>query len=203
MKTFAASHFSAPLSPSDEEHHDLLNPRSMTKIYLYAEVLTNIRQVTLYASLQTTKNKETKIDLSSDKKVITVHHDGESSSIYLPTQISGTAAITIPAERAKELSVRLEIEDVSELRPADEDLRGVEVPWSADGLTSETSMFCKACQSSILGPGRVKVWKDMPSENWAEMMDFWHCHKPHEEGAEHGGHAAHERVLCDEQDGRL
>lgn len=22
------------------------------------------------------------------------------------------------------------------------------------------------------------MWKDLPSGNWAEMMDFWHCHKP-------------------------
>jgi hypothetical protein len=22
------------------------------------------------------------------------------------------------------------------------------------------------------------MWKDLPSENWAEMMDFWHCNKP-------------------------
>jgi hypothetical protein len=22
------------------------------------------------------------------------------------------------------------------------------------------------------------LWKDLPSGNWAEMMDFWHCHKP-------------------------
>jgi len=31
------------------------------------------------------------------------------------------------------------------------------------------------------------TWKDLPSENWAEMMDFWHCHKP----TEHESHAGH------------
>lgn len=25
--------------------------------------------------------------------------------------------------------------------------------------------------------------RNMPSEHWAEMMDFWHCHKPHEKSA--------------------
>lgn len=25
--------------------------------------------------------------------------------------------------------------------------------------------------------------RNMPSEHWAEMMDFWHCHKPHEKDA--------------------
>ncbi|KAL8686404.1 MAG: hypothetical protein Q9224_005457 [Gallowayella concinna] len=24
----------------------------------------------------------------------------------------------------------------------------------------------------------MEGWKDMPSEDWAEMMDLWHCHKP-------------------------
>ncbi|QNP97790.1 ubiquitin-conjugating enzyme E2-binding protein [Yarrowia lipolytica] len=26
--------------------------------------------------------------------------------------------------------------------------------------------------------------RNMPSEHWAEMMDFWHCHKPHEKSAQ-------------------
>jgi len=30
------------------------------------------------------------------------------------------------------------------------------------------------------------TWKDLPSADWAEMMDLWHCHKPdkHENGHE-------------------
>lgn len=35
------------------------------------------------------------------------------------------------------------------------------------------------------------TWRDLPSENWAEMMEFWHCHKPDvpvgEKGGEEGG----------------
>jgi hypothetical protein len=34
--------------------------------------------------------------------------------------------------------------------------------------------------STIVEAGTLQVWKDLPSENWAEMMEFWHCHKPHE-----------------------
>jgi len=26
--------------------------------------------------------------------------------------------------------------------------------------------------------GSIQSWRDLPSQNWAEMMDFWHCHKP-------------------------
>jgi len=30
----------------------------------------------------------------------------------------------------------------------------------------------------IVEAGKLAAWKDLPSENWAEMMEFWHCHKP-------------------------
>jgi hypothetical protein len=52
-------------------------------------------------------------------------------------------------------------------------------PWSARTLTPEVQISCSNCQTTIVERGRVKVWKDLPSENWAEMMDFWHCHRPH------------------------
>jgi hypothetical protein len=37
-----------------------------------------------------------------------------------------------------------------------------------------------------LPTGKIKAWKDLPSENWAEMMEFWHCHKPEDDhGKDH------------------
>jgi hypothetical protein len=30
----------------------------------------------------------------------------------------------------------------------------------------------------LINAGRITEWKDLPSDNWAEMMEFWHCHKP-------------------------
>ncbi|EHY59524.1 hypothetical protein HRR83_001198 [Exophiala dermatitidis] len=154
---------------------------SKPKIYLYAEALTHIRQLTLYASLETAKNEHTKILLSSDKKVITAIHDEESSSIYLPTQISGTANVTFPTDKRTEISARLQIDDVDQLKPADDDAGSIEVPWSAGDLTTNTSVRCKSCGADILSAGKVTVWKDLPSTHWAELMDFWFCHKPHDD----------------------
>jgi len=37
---------------------------------------------------------------------------------------------------------------------------------------------CRQCDQVIVQRGEIRVWKDLPSENWAEMMEFWHCHKP-------------------------
>jgi len=151
----------------------------MPEIYLYAEILTHIKQLTLYASLQNPKDAPTQILVSSDKKIITVLHDGQSSSIYLPTQISGTADVAFPEEKRTEFSCRLQIDDLDQLKPYSADTTGIDVPWSAADLTRETSVRCKNCEAELLPPNRVTTWKDLPSENWAELMDFWFCHKPH------------------------
>ncbi|OAL25346.1 hypothetical protein AYO22_05223 [Fonsecaea multimorphosa] len=159
------------------------------KIVLYAEALTHIGQLTLHASLQTEKNEHTKILLSSDKKVITAIHDGESSSIYLPTQISGTAHVTFPIDKRTEISTRLQIDDVGQLKPTSEGLSDVEAPWSAVSLQGHSSIYCSQCDAALLVTDKVTTWKDLPSENWAELMDFWFCHKPHNKHSPHD-HAA-------------
>ena len=152
----------------------------MPKIYLYAELLIHIRQLTLHAALETEKNEHTKILVSSDKKVITALHEGESASIYLPTQISGTANITFPLKRRTEISTKLQIEDLHQLQQAIEASPGVQVPWTASKLAKDSSIGCKACKAQILEPGKIREWKDLPNENWADLMDLWFCHKPHE-----------------------
>jgi hypothetical protein len=151
----------------------------MPDIYLYAELLIHIRQLTLHASLQTEKNEHTKILLSSDKKILTALHEGESASIYLPTQISGTANLTFPLKRRTELSTKLQIEDLHQLQQALDASSGVEVPWTASALKADASLCCKSCKAQVVKPDRVSEWKDLPSENWAELMDLWFCHKPH------------------------
>lgn len=150
----------------------------MPKIYLYAEVLTHLRQLTLHASLETEKNEKTKIDVSSDKKIITVIHDGESSSLYLPTQISGTAQVTFPYDKKTEISARVQIEDLEQWKEME--AAGIEAPWNASELSFETSMRCNQCEFDIVSMGTISSWKDLPHSNWADVMDLWFCHKPHE-----------------------
>jgi ubiquitin-protein ligase E3 D len=160
------------------------------KIVLYAETLTHIKQLTLHASLQTEKNEHTKILVSSDKKIITALHDGESSSIYLPTQISGTAHVTFPYERRTEISTRLQIEDSEQLHEPNEEFGSVEVPWSAVSMSEKTSLACSQCDACLLSAGQIRDWRDMPSEMWADLMDLWYCHKPHDTYAQVNDHAA-------------
>jgi ubiquitin-protein ligase E3 D len=153
----------------------------MSEIYLYAEILAHIGQVSLYASLQTAQEEETRIEISSDRRMITISHNGDKGSMFLPTGVGGKADVTIPAERKLDLSLRLELEDLAGLPSLDELKSQNEYPWLAEDLQAETSIRCKECGIEIIKPGDIRTWKDLPSEGWAEMMDLWHCHKPHDE----------------------
>ena len=151
----------------------------MTAIYLYAEVLANIQQANLYASLSTNKNEDTKIDISSDRKTVTVRHDGETASIYLPTAISGDAQVTVPINRGKEIALRLQLAELTTL-PLRETNVGDDGPWSAKSLTPNARIRCRVCHTELLTNEVPLVYKDLPSDHWAEMMDLWHCHRPHD-----------------------
>ncbi|QDS68373.1 hypothetical protein FKW77_010740 [Venturia effusa] len=157
----------------------------MAPIELYAELLTNIRTVSFVASLRSESNKETKAELSADGQTITINHDGDSATMRLPTQMTGggSASLSLPARPSKDLTLRLSVEEKEAgfLKFVDGSAENV-VPWPANELSD--GIECHICGAPLLQPGRIDEWRDLPNENWAEMMDFWHCHKPHE----HGGH---------------
>jgi len=142
-------------------------------ITLYAELLTHIGQVAVTATLPTEQNDQTSIALSADRRLLSVSHDGQSESIQLPCQIARTAVLTVPAARTKHISLRLRSSE--DPRPSQETVP-VE-PWMAGSLEPNTQLACKACKTTVI-KSPILTWKDLPSENWAEMMDFWHCHKP-------------------------
>lgn len=154
-------------------------------IHLYAEHLVNIRTLSLQASLSTVSNQQTKATLTADGNTLTLSHEGEVASIQLPIRVPGghnDATLTIPAAPTRDLSFRISLQEkpganglLTNVSHEDTHV----IPWTATVLTPYTEIACKSCNSVIIFRGRVKVWKDLPSENWAEMMDFWHCHRPH------------------------
>jgi ubiquitin-protein ligase E3 D len=168
--------------------HTVQHPSTaMPSTYLYAEFLSNIRQVTLYASLESDTNDETEIQLTSDRKSLSLSYNGETATILLPNEISGTVQLTVPTNCAKELSFRLQVAEVKDpfqnIVNADS-----EVPWPANTFNKTTQIRCRACGRLIIETSIIQSWKDLPSEYWADMMDFWHCHKPHDHGDHAGQH---------------
>jgi len=196
---------------SDEAGARPLNPDE-TSITLYAELLLHIRTITLFASLRTHHSHGTKAKLSSDGVSITVSHEGRSASIRMPFNVKGTgeAELELPSEpHSKEITLRLQLEETedSDVLGAlqSEERKANVVPWDGASLDKQldVEVWCKSCDGVIVPQDKVTQWRDLPNENWAEMMDFWHCHKPdehhlhdhtHEEAIGAKGYAAGNRL---------
>ncbi|KAJ4372165.1 hypothetical protein N0V83_003938 [Neocucurbitaria cava] len=200
------------LLQSDEDNARRMAPNE-TVITLYAELLLNIRTVTLFASLRTNYSHETKAKLSADGSYITISHEGQSATIRLPINVKGDgdAALSLPSQpSSKELTLRLQMEERegSDLLGTlqGEGRQANVVPWDGGwlGQIRDLDITCKNCGAVIVPRGKIRQWRDLPNENWAEMMDFWHCHKPdehhlhdraHEEATTQKGYAAVARLL--------
>ncbi|KAK3903670.1 nipped-B-like protein A [Staphylotrichum tortipilum] len=173
-----------------------MDPSDGNGCALYAELLVNIRQISLAASLPTatTDGASTRVSIASDCSTVELTHGSGSGSgsgnttarLTLPVKAAlGATTLPIP-DRQKStatLSWRLPL-DPSSLPPSHQT---DDMPWSATDLEAGCGVACRQCGSNIIPAGAVATWKDLPSENWAEMMEFWHCHKP-----DHHHHAGHE-----------
>ncbi|KAI1841699.1 hypothetical protein JX265_006248 [Neoarthrinium moseri] len=148
------------------------------RILIYAELLSNIRQVSVGCSLPSPCSATTKADVSVDGLTLTIRHEDDQQSVRLPGRVTASQTLPIHIEGALGISWRLPLASAPSTMPLPR-LEAQAVPWSANELQAGCAMNCRSCGSVILPKGVVKVWKDLPSENWAEMMEFWHCHKPH------------------------
>lgn len=186
------------------------SPDADFTLYLHAELLPNIRQITLYVSLPRSSafdGVQPQLELSESRKSVIVsltepfHHVAET--IKLPARVgdaarrilkpnAGPLSASKPTVNNHDYSFRMPIDaDDESLAPRDE-LIDEYVPWTAADMSSATRIRCRACGTALLkNPTRDSAprdgdravsngwtWKDLPSGNWAEMMDFWHCHKP-------------------------
>lgn len=145
---------------------------------MYAELLSNLRQLSIVATLPSASNGTTTASLSQDAAVITVEHEGERQQLTLPEK-PRAGPLMIPSQAAAILSWRLPLPS-SGPSPPRFSLEDQPLPWSAIDLKPGAPVLCRGCRGIIVAKDSITVWKDLPSENWAEMMEFWHCHKPHD-----------------------
>ncbi|KAL9099645.1 MAG: hypothetical protein Q9163_004886 [Psora crenata] len=144
----------------------------MPLIYLYAEHLLNVRLVTVFAALPTPANKDTSVTLSSGGRTLRLEHNDELMAIELPATVHDDVHLS-PTIGCTDMSFRLQVgsRDGAEIPPRNDGLQ-----WSAPDLMVGAQMACLNCAQPLVGSGLE--WKDLPSGGWADMMDFWHCHKP-------------------------
>lgn len=156
--------------------------KSVTGISIYAELLPNIRQVSVGAALPSPPDATTFAEVVDQGRRLRIHHKGCSEVVDLPAPVTKSAALAVPKAAGSELGWRLpvSIAEASALRSAPESQA---VPWSSVDLKTGSPIICRECGSGLVRSGQIKSWQDLPSENWAEMMEFWHCHKPHDHGS--------------------
>lgn len=145
-------------------------------MYLYAELLLNIRQVTIFALLPSNCNEETRMWLCHDQRTLRLRHENEEAAIELPCSVVNNANLNFPPSTTREIFFRLVVSDIARLSPRTNQSTDCNDVWPAVSLTSETHVACGSCGTLLVN--NVNIWKHLPSAGWADMMDFWHCHKP-------------------------
>jgi hypothetical protein len=176
-------------------------------IFLHAELLPNIRQLTLHVSLPNTASeidiRESTITLSESCRAVTVftlHQDVELvETLKLPVKVTDASrrnlsfaghrvdvGSTEPNAQTAEYSFRLQVDhnETGLTVPNQGAQEDDYVPWTANDMSTCAALHCRFCRQMIVDTASRPddasswQWKDLPSGNWAEMMDFWHCHKP-------------------------
>lgn len=146
---------------------------------MYAELLSNIRQVSVVASLASASTPGTEAEVVDHGTAIRIRHGGRAETMTLPAPALRSMALPIPTEPSNQLGWRVPISDRVPKTSAFS-LENQAIPWAAADLKPSSPIECRECGHAIVLEGSMDSWKDLPSENWAEMMEFWHCHKPHD-----------------------
>ncbi|KAL9053969.1 MAG: hypothetical protein Q9162_004459 [Coniocarpon cinnabarinum] len=168
---------------------------------LYAEVLLNIRSVSVVAQATSSHPEEHTVVLSASDRQIFAVLDNLTASFELPYTINKvfkSSKVVSLSNSPQSIEARLPLDLNTVTRPSGE---SEDALWSASSLNSDSCFHCRQCHSMIVSSEALKQWKDLPSEGWAEMMDFWHCHKPplpngatFHQTSHAKGYAAHNRI---------
>lgn len=145
---------------------------------IYAEFLPRLGRISVVIHLPTQATHKTKVLVARDGLHLIVDHDGASTKLRLPvrTRIAGEH---LPGEVRPGLSkMSWRLFPTPEEAQAARHVAPESVPWSAADLKPGLRVACRGCDETIITGDTIKMFKDLPSENWAEMMEFWHCHKP-------------------------
>ncbi|KFA78154.1 hypothetical protein S40288_01384 [Stachybotrys chartarum IBT 40288] len=173
---------------------------SQEGIAIYAELLPHIRQVSVAATLPSAADSSTTVKITENGHFLLLSHQGKTSRLRLPASVNDIVAVPAPKPGSLDLTWRLPLAR-SQTQGSPSTLRNRELPWSALDIKNGSSVSCRCCGHVLVRKDCIEAWTDLPSEGWAEMMEFWHCHKPHdhehkidEEAVAKKGYAAGNRI---------
>ncbi|KAG4306437.1 hypothetical protein PORY_000425 [Pneumocystis oryctolagi] len=133
-----------------------------------AEALSHIRVINIV--LEFPENVYKPVLKLLNTYSISLEYKGALLIIFLPDETEKDASIRINQQFNRVLSIRLPLNNSS--------IKSVEEisPWSAVYIDSNSDFCCAFCSSLLLSKNQIKYWKNLPSDNWIDMVDYWVCH---------------------------
>jgi hypothetical protein len=113
------------------------------------------------------------IKLPCSSKLLT--HTYSRSKVQFRRQISDPRN----PSKTTELSATLPLNETLGTSRQDPETTENITPWPAETISRARGLSCRKCNTSLLLTESVSTWRNLPHDDWAEMMDLWHCHKPH------------------------
>lgn len=133
----------------------------------HCEYHENVRAVHLSLRLPSAPDALTSLE-AYDRKTLRLRHAFRTYSIPLPGSIDIKKPLKLVCD-GHQITCRVDASPIKESSGINE------VPFSTTKQLSR-DLQCARCRCSLL-EGTGISWRLMPSENWAEMMDSWHCHR--------------------------
>lgn len=162
---------------------------SPDELSIYAELLPNLGRVSVVATLPSPADDTTVAEVSKDGSNVRIHHQGEWRDLLLPGTVVKPPSVLAMKRGVLSLSWRLQLPQ-NQVGQGEYAPESHAIPWSAADLLPGSAVSCRRCKAVIVPEDAVEVWKDLPAENWAEMMEFWHCHKPGDQDRQDDGDLA-------------
>ncbi|KAI1924847.1 hypothetical protein LOZ58_002524 [Ophidiomyces ophidiicola] len=171
--------------------------KKLSNTRVYCELLPNICQVTIYVTLPhcsltldwgDESPELCTLEVTQERDQILISSEGQKQLLRLPARLSLASLRMSPVilgrayeqshgtSKQEDLLFRFPVNEIDrDMQPPD-----IRIPWSAKEMSPGTRIKCRFCGNMLLaaeGANEIE-WKDLPSANWAELMDMWHCHKP-------------------------
>lgn len=134
----------------------------------YCDYHENIRAIHLSVTLPSAPDELTSLDIY-DRKTLRLRHAFRSYTIALPASVDPTRPLEVKGTGLT-LNCRVSADPIVRSDGS------ISLPLSSPEALQE-DVLCSACGTCMILASRGLTWHRMPSENWAEMMDSWHCHR--------------------------
>ncbi|CEP65041.1 putative polyadenylation protein LALA0_S18e00386g [Lachancea lanzarotensis] len=116
------------------------------------------------------------VDENESSFKLTLPHRIQINSGRKGLQTSGPGCQTLRLKALKDTGT----DKVHDDRSVNEAMMQFPQKWMRSDLMESRNFVirCASCCSSLITDDDCSRISDLPSEFWAELMDYWHCHKP-------------------------